>query len=138
MCAERRPAGHHRGVRVALTAAVSVAVAVAALGATTHAATTASGLRGLVLRGPITPVCRVGESCEAPAAHVTLVFSHAGRVVARTRTGADGRYRVTLAPGRYAVRTTRTGFERTVSPARVTVPTGRYARVTFRIDTGIR
>ena len=92
----------------------------------------------MVTRGPIQPVCRVGESCEAPAARVTLAFSRAGHVVARTRTDADGRYRVALRPGRYAVRTTRTGFERTVTPARVTVRTGRYARVTFRIDTGIR
>jgi hypothetical protein len=46
--------------------------------------------------------------------------------------------RVALRQGRYAVRTTRTGLERALTPARVTVPTGRYARVTFRIDTGIR
>ena len=120
----------------------SVAAAALILVATTtpsaSRATTASGLRGLVLRGPTAPVCRLGEPCEAPAARVTLVFSRSGTVVARTRTDADGRYRIALNPGRYTVRTTRPGFERTVSPARVTVPTGRYARVTFRIDTGIR
>jgi len=107
-------------------------------GAASAAATTVSGLRGVVLRGPLAPVCRLGESCEAPAAKVTLVFSRGGRVVARTRTDTEGRYRIALSSGRYAVRTSRTGFERTVSPARVNVPTGRYARVTFRIDTGIR
>ena len=115
------------------------ALTLAAIGsAASAAATTASGLRGVVLRGPLAPVCRLGESCEAPAAKVTLVFLRGGGVVARTRTDSEGRYRIALSPGRYAVRTTRTGFERTVSPARVTVPTGRYARVTFRIDTGIR
>jgi len=122
-------------MRARIAAAALCILSVAAVPAE---ATAASGLRGVVLRGPITPVCRIGERCDAPAAHVTLVFSGAGRVVARTRTGADGRFRVALRPGRYAVRTTRVGFERTVTPARVGVPTGRYARVTFRIDTGIR
>jgi hypothetical protein len=117
---------------------LALLVAAAAFAGCASAATSPSGLRGLVLRGPVQPVCRVGVPCDAPAAGYVLVFSRSGTVVARTETGADGRYRIALRPGRYAVRTSRTGFERTVRPSAVTVPAGRWARVTFRIDTGIR
>src|ERR671933_1778431 len=68
------------------------------------AATSSSGLRGLVTRGPIVPVCTVGQPCSEPAKNVTLVFSRNGRVVRRARTSDQGRYRVALAPGLYAVR----------------------------------
>ncbi|MBA3412336.1 MAG: hypothetical protein H0T09_01470 [Actinobacteria bacterium] len=47
-----------------------------------------SGLTGVVMRGPITPVCQEGVPCEAPA-RVTLVFSRPGHQAARVRTRAD-------------------------------------------------
>ena len=103
----------------------------------TSASATGSGLYGVVLRGPIQPVCVVGDPCEAPA-QVTLVFSRTSIVVARTRSNAKGRFTIALRPGRYTVRTTERFFGRIPRPLAVTVPTGRYARVTFRIDTGIR
>jgi hypothetical protein len=99
---------------------------------------TASGLRGLVKRGPITPVCRVGVPCEEPAHGVKLVFSRSGKVVATAVTNQKGWYRVTLRSGRYSVRTNRTGFERRTSPSAATVPSDRVARRDFHIDTGIR
>jgi Carboxypeptidase regulatory-like domain len=99
---------------------------------------TASGLKGLVKRGPITPVCRIGVSCDAPAPGVKLVFTRSGKVVATATTNQKGWYRVTLRPGRYAVRTNRRGFERTTSPSAATVPRDRFARRDFHIDTGIR
>jgi hypothetical protein len=74
----------------------------------------------------------------APAPNVTLLFLRSGRVVARTRTDQRGRYRITLRPATYGVRTTQKAFGRIPKPARVTVPRGRYARVDFFIDTGIR
>ena len=132
MRAKSRATGHDEAMRLAL------AIAAVAFTGCAAAATSPSGLRGVVLRGPVQPVCRVGVPCDAPAAGYVLVFSRSGTVVARTRTGTDGRYTIALRPGRYAVRTNRTGFERAVRPAAITVPTGRFARVTFRIDTGIR
>jgi hypothetical protein len=108
-----------------------------ALAATPAAAT--SGLYGTVIRGPVTPVCRVDVPCYEAAAGVTLVFERAGRPVTTARTNASGRYRVALAPGRYIVRTRqRSIFERVPEPSSVTVPRGRFARVNFAIDTGIR
>jgi hypothetical protein len=100
--------------------------------------TPTTGLHGTVHRGPITPVCRAEDPCDEPA-HVTLVFSRLGHVVARVRTREDGSYRIRLRPGRYSVRTTSTSlFERRTNPATATVPRVGYRRVDFNIDTGIR
>jgi hypothetical protein len=90
------------------------------------------------MRGPVTPVCRVGVPCDEPAANVVLVFSQSGRVVARTTTGRDGNYRVLLRPGKYGVRTVKRTLGSGLSPRIVVVPRHRVARVDFEIDTGIR
>ena len=117
---------------------IALALTTLALACTAAPATTASGLRGIVVRGPITPVCRVGVPCDEPAAGVTLVFSRSGRVVARTTTGQKGGYRLTLRPGRYGVTTTKRGIGSGLTPRFAIVPTNRVARVDFKLDTGIR
>jgi hypothetical protein len=118
---------------VALAAAVVASSAGAATGASS------SGLRGLVTRGPITPVCVAGQPCSEPAKNVTLVFSRNGRVVRRARTNDRGRYRVALAPGLYAVRITpRPSIGRGLEPVRARVMRARFRRLDFAIDTGIR
>jgi hypothetical protein len=115
-----------------LTAALTISVG-AATGATD------SGLRGVVTRGPIMPVCMVDQPCDEPAANVRLVFVQSGTVVARARTSETGRYRVALAPGRYIVRLPgKPALGRIVKPQTVRVLRARYSRVDFSIDTGIR
>jgi hypothetical protein len=115
-----------------------VAAAVLAL-ASAGAATTTSGLWGVVERGPITPVCVVGKPCSAPARNVTLVFVRNGSEVRRATTDARGRYRVRLAPALYAVRLARPPrIGRGIEPARARVRAGRFVRIDFSIDTGIR
>jgi hypothetical protein len=100
-------------------------------------ATQRSGLYGVVLKGPVKPVCRADQPCDVPA-QVTLVFSRAGRIT-RTRSARDGRYRAGLEPGIYAVRTVeRIGIGRGLSPRRVHVRAGHWDRLVFHIDTGIR
>ena len=118
-----------------------VAAALAALVAASSAgaATSSSGLRGIVMRGPIKPVCVVGQPCDAPAKHVTLVFSRNGRAVRRATTNEQGRYRVALAPGLYAVRlAVRQTVGRGLEPSRARVARNRFRRVDFSFDTGIR
>jgi hypothetical protein len=103
------------------------------------AATNSSGLRGLVTRGPIAPVCTAEQPCSEPAKNVTLVFFRNGQVVRRAKTNDQGRYRVTLAPGVYAVRLTRKpSIGRGLEPLRARVMRARFRRVDFSIDTGIR
>ena len=98
----------------------------------------ASGLRGVVMRGPTTPICRETDPCEAPAVGVYLRFARAGAVVAQVRTNAAGAYRVLLRPGAYTVTTPRRGVGWGLTPRVVRVPAGRLARVDFHLDTGIQ
>jgi hypothetical protein len=118
----------------------TLSLALVLAGAPAAATTTPSGLRGLVTRGPITPVCVAEQPCSEPAPHVTLVFSRNGRVVGRAVTNGEGRYRVRLPAGLYAVR--RPGptdpIGRGLEPDHARVRAGRFMRVDFSIDTGIR
>ncbi len=100
--------------------------------------TATSGLKGRVMRGPTQPVCRVNEPCEAPARGVKLTFFRSGKAVGSATTDRKGYYRVALKQGAYAVRTNQRAFEKVPQPSRVTVPSDRYKRVNFHIDTGIR
>ena len=113
---------------LALAAAVLVALAVSS-------GTSASGLRGTVLLDPGYPNCQPGTPCTRPAADVPLKFWRNGRVVARTRTDANGRFRIALRPRTYRV-SSKSGAK--LKPIYVLVASDRYRRVTFKLDTGIR
>ena len=115
-----------------------VALMTAALGATSTHAFAPSGLRGVVTRSPIMPVCMEGVPCSAPAKNTPLLFFRRGRSVT-TRTDTLGRYRISLAPGWWSVRTTtvpRIGSG--IEPHTVRVFAGRFRVVNLNIDTGIR
>jgi hypothetical protein len=108
------------------------------------AATTQSGVTGLVHLGPQCPVETAGDPCEdQPAANVTVTLSEqipgdsyaAGDIVARATTEADGTYRIAIAPGDYVV-TADAGMSCELMDARVTG--GAYSKVDIPCDTGIR
>jgi len=101
--------------------------------ASSAGATTGSGLVGVVMRGPVTPVCTAETPCDAPAAGVTLKFVRGGVVSGRVVTARDGTYRIALRPGVYAVQ----GPKR-MMPLSAKVVAGRFTRLNFAIDTGIR
>jgi hypothetical protein len=98
----------------------------------------ASGLYGTVREGPTRPVCRADERCDRLAANLRLRFVRNGMTVAAVRADARGRYRISLRPGRYAVRSAPSGLGSIVEPTHVTVLAGRFRRVDFHRDTGIR
>ena len=95
-------------------------------------------LHGTVLLAPATPVCMPRIPCMRPAPGVVLAFSRGGLVRGRVTTGADGSYRVALAPGAYSVRVARPAGVRRLTPSSVTAAGGQVRRVTFYLDTGIR
>ena len=115
--------------------ALALIVAVYLLGGAAQGSTIKSGLYGTVTRGPITPVCVAEEPCSAPMPDAMIVFSRAGHEVARTRTTANGTYRVRLAPGVYSVRVL---HARPTDPGIARVPPGHFRHVDFSIDTGVR
>jgi hypothetical protein len=97
-----------------------------------------SGLRGRVLVRS-SPICRVGTPCTKPAKRVRLVFSRRGRVVGQARTNDRGKYRIRLRPHTYRVSCrTRSGGRAKLEPQRITVRRGRYRKVVFTLDVGIR
>jgi hypothetical protein len=121
-----------RAVSLALLATLALGCGSASGGTAT------SGLKGRVMRGPTTPVCRVNVPCEEPARGIKLIFSRSDKVVARTTTSQKGYYRIALKPGTYSVRTNRPAFEKVPQPSRVAVRDDTFRRVVFHIDTGIR
>jgi hypothetical protein len=104
-----------------------------------------TGLHGIVVKGPVAPVCRAGRPCSAPV-RVTLVFRRTvvGPKANRyrfywIRTSSTGRYRVSLPPGYYTVTAQEhIGIDRTLRPRRVHVRAGHLDRIDFQIDTGLR
>ena len=115
------------------------ALVLATLGVTSaHAGAPSGGLRGVVTRSPIMPVCMEGVPCSAPAKNTPLVFFRPGSSV-RTKTDGVGHYRVVLTPGAWSVRTStvpRIGSG--IEPHTVRVVAARFRVVNLDIDTGIR
>jgi hypothetical protein len=63
---------------------------------------TMTGLTGVVMRGPVTPVCRVDVPCDAPFSAMFTV-EQTGRRVAQFQSDASGQFTVYLKPGPYMV-----------------------------------
>jgi hypothetical protein len=97
-----------------------------------------SGFHGVVYRGPITPVCRTNEPCEAPAPGVVLRFGREGSPARTVKTDADGAYRILLPAAIYSVTTNQRPPGKQPSPHRVKVRLAHVDRLDFYIDTGIR
>jgi len=61
-----------------------------------------TGLTGVMLRGPIAPVCSETEPCDAPFA-ATFSVQRSGSTVQRFVSAADGTFEVLLPPGSYRI-----------------------------------
>jgi hypothetical protein len=113
----------------------SAAIAFSVAGTAQVGAAPSSGVRGVVMRGPIHPVCRVEEPCTAAAKRVVLHF--VGRYSSGwTKTDLRGRYSIALTPGAYTVKIPSAKFG--YRPRAVTVRANRVAVLNVTIDTGIR
>jgi hypothetical protein len=83
--------------------AISMAACGAALcGCASAGPSPTTGLTGVVLRGPITPVCRVDVPCDAPFS-AGFTVQRDGRRVGSFQSDASGQFTVFLAPGAYTV-----------------------------------
>jgi hypothetical protein len=108
---------------------------------TAMAAAQPSGLHGTVTKGPIAPVCRVDQRCDAPV-EVTLRFTRPSTTrspVYTVRSKSSGIYRIALPSGVYAVSVSeRIGIDHLVRPRTVRVRSGHVDAIDFFIDTGLR
>ena len=123
---------------------VSIALVAAACGGSNPAkpigTTGSSGLQGKVTISPGTNTCKAGSSCMKPAKGFTLEFSQYGHLVARTKTGDDGSYRINLSPkGTYVIGVKGgPGVAPTVKPPTATVEQGQMKHLDIQLDIGIR
>jgi hypothetical protein len=120
---------------------VVVALGLAACGAG-GAAPSDSGVKGRVLIGPMCPVVQEGVPCpDAPfEATIKVRKVSSGKVVAKVRSGRDGRFRVNLGAGRYLLEpvSPNGGAPPYAGPIEVRVRAHQFTRVTITYDSGIR
>jgi hypothetical protein len=99
-----------------------------------------TGVRGVVLRGPIEPACGEGQACEDQPFEADFAVTRDGRPITSFRSAADGTFEVPLAPGAYRV--TPAADAPILAPATqakdVTVVEGTFTEVEWHFDTGIR
>jgi hypothetical protein len=107
----------------------------------TPAAQPGTGIQGIVQVGPTCPVERLNSPCPPrPLAATIVVRDGNGAEVTRFHSGADGRFKVNLAPGSYTLLglTVGSSFLPRPIPTSVTVTQGTCASVTVQYDSGIR
>jgi hypothetical protein len=103
----------------------------------------ASGIQGVAVEGPISPVVRPGvpDTRPLPSAIITVQPAGGGAEIARQQADANGRFQIALNPGTYLIvpLPPQPGafFPRGTSQT-VTVPAGVFVNVTVQYDTGIR
>ncbi len=111
---------------------------------TTGALPPPSGVKGVVLAGPVTPVARPGVPNEKPVPGAIIQYFNelsANAVVMTVIADAQGRFQFSAPPGIYSVSATIPGDENTGfghGTQTVTVTAGHVTEVTFHLDTGIR
>lgn len=119
---------------------LSLALVAAACGRSGPAAA-ASGVEGVVLIGPMCPVVRADTPCpDQPFQSEIRVEDASGLRLTQFQTEPTGRFRVELAPGNYTLvpLSPNDGGPPSAAPVPVTVPSGRFVRVTITYDSGIR
>jgi hypothetical protein len=133
---------NHRGLMKRILTAIIVVLAMAACGAPAVSPTPpGTGIQGVVQAGPTCPVERINSPCPPrPLAATVVVRDAGGHEVARTHSGADGRFKVDVAPGSYTVVGLNIGSSMLPRPiaTTATVTSGSYVTVNVEYDSGIR
>jgi len=125
-----------------ILASITFALAIAACGTPgAPPSSPGTGIQGVVESSPTCPVERINSPCPPrPLAATVVVRDAAGHEAARTKSGADGHFKVDVAPGTYTV----VGLNINSSmlprpiPTTVTVTAGSYVSVNVEYDSGIR
>ena len=121
--------------------AIWTAVSIGMMAACSSTAPSPStGLTGVVVRGPVTPVCRVDVPCDAPFS-ATFNVERSGRRVTQFQSDTAGQFTVFLEPGTYTVvaNTDAPVISPSLQTKSVTVAdNGTLTVVRLMFDTGIR
>jgi hypothetical protein len=103
-------------------------------------ASSRSGIRGVVLAGPMCPVVSESSPCpDEPVDGARIEILRGERVVGTATSDRGGRFEVRLEPGTYEARAVPTSdLGLSAKPVSVVVRQGRFTEVDLPIDTGIR
>ena len=97
------------------------------------------GIEGIALSGPQCPVQSENDPCpDLPHQAWLQVRDPSGGLVTRFQSGADGRFRVGLRPGRYRVDPESGDPFPFADEQTVDVAEGAYTEIVINFDTGIR
>ena len=102
---------------------------------------TNSGIRGVLLKWPIRPSSRIGETNSAPMANasVSLKAGHDGPEIAHQKTDNNGRFEFRVPRGWYLiVPAFERGFRARTTVQSVEVKENQFTNVVVVCDTGIR
>jgi hypothetical protein len=98
-----------------------------------------SGIEGTVTIGPTCPVVQVGNPClDKPYQATLTVLTSAGVKLLQFQTGADGHYRITLAPGDYILHPESPQMMPHAPDIPFAVVAHQFTRVDVVYDSGIR
>jgi hypothetical protein len=99
----------------------------------------ASNVRGVVLLGPMCPVVRENSPCPDRPIQARLRVTSADGASFVADTDEEGRFHLTLEPGRYAVHAVDLTLGRSSKPTTFEVPpSGPVVDVVVLVDSGIR
>lgn len=101
-----------------------------------------SGIKGIVMIGPISPVEKEGEINEKPypEAVIQIMDSKGKKEVASVKSDQNGRFEIYLAPGTYQLlpKTPDKQPLPVAEPQTVVVTANKFTEVTIQYDSGIR
>lgn len=105
--------------------------------------TSDSGIMGIVMIGPITPVESQGQTNEKPFAEATIIVRNGenDQEIARISVNSDGTFKHDLSPGKYVLEPISYNSQDGLPYAdrvNVSVSDGQYTDVTIVFDSGIR
>lgn len=100
--------------------------------------TYSSGIEGIVIISPISPVERPGTINFRPYLANITVLNATGEIVIQFQSRTDGVFRVELKPGIYVLRPESNGVYPRAEEHTVTVSKNKFTRILINYDSGIR
>ena len=100
-----------------------------------------SGIRGVLLKSPIRPLSRAGQTNSAPMADIDVSprSEHGHTEIASQKTDTNGRFAFSVLPGKYTiVPVLPPGSRSRVVRQSIEVITNQFTNIVITVDTGIR
>lgn len=101
----------------------------------------ASGVRGVVTRGPICPVMREGDNSCADQPFETEVYLYrtgSNKIFATVQSGVDGTFQFNVPPGDYTLNAKNNGISKICSAVSISIGSDEMKMIAISCDTGIR